>query len=112
MLARRLRSSDLTAKPISLNLGADLYTTIPVKIVKLFCKKLEALYSASLTFDRNKEEELFSSVMLPSIPTSLQDSMEAAVTSEEVASIVKTLKSHKRLGPHGFPAGFYKKFSE
>lgn len=71
MWARRLRSSDLTAKPIYLNLGADLYTTNPAKIVKLFGKKLEALYRASPTFDRIRAEELFSSVVLPSIPTSL-----------------------------------------
>lgn len=36
MVARRLRSMDLTTKPNNLQIGHDMYTTNPSKIVKVF----------------------------------------------------------------------------
>lgn len=68
MLARRLRSSDLSTKPITLKVGIEAYTTNLVKIVKTFRRHLETLYSAPGTFDKDKAESLFSTLTLPSMP--------------------------------------------
>lgn len=68
MLARRLRSSDLHTKPISLKVGLDQFTTNPAKIVKVFGGKLEELYRASGTFDKEKAEELLSPIVLLTLP--------------------------------------------
>lgn len=51
---------------------------------------------------------MFSTLTLPSMPPSLRDLLESAVTPDEVAAVIKCLKPYKK--PDGFSACFYKKF--
>lgn len=110
MLACRLCSSDLNTKPITLKWGRDSYTTKPSKILKMFSERLESIYSASAGFDKDRADALFSSIELPSMPPSLKESPEECNVGE-VAYAIKLVKIHKRPGPDGFSADFYKKFS-
>lgn len=108
-----LRSQDMTFKPITLKIGVlTVSTTNPVDIVWELRTQLERLYKGSPGFCTERADALFSGISFSYMSTELSDSMERAIEELEVTFTIKHLKANKKLGPDGFPASYYKKFSE
>lgn len=89
LLARWLRSTDLSVRPINLKIGEGLYTTNPSKVVNIFSVRLKSLYAAPSGFHADRADALFSSINLLTMPPELRERLEAPITLEEVAHAIK-----------------------
>lgn len=110
-LALRLRRPDRVRAPIRLRLSKDNVTSNPIKVLSEFRRRLSKLYEAGTAFPTRQAEKLFHNLPIPTLSTDSRESMESAITVEEVLAAIKTLKPHKRPGPDGLPSLYYKKFA-
>ncbi|XP_068098327.1 potassium-transporting ATPase alpha chain 2-like [Hyperolius riggenbachi] len=112
LLANRLRHSDPSYKPITLQTGQNLTTSNPQKIVEIFRQNLEKLYNSPDSASPEQLDSYLSSISLPNLPAGFKESIDKEITLEEVLLAIKQLKLNKQPGPDGFKAIYYKKFSE
>lgn len=77
-------------------------------ITTFFRQHLTELYSFAITFET--AGNLFTQLSLSTIPRPFLQTLDVLITNKEVIEATKTLKLHKRLGPEGFSASYYKCF--
>lgn len=82
----------------------------PLIMLKVFHKKLTELYKDPNTLDHSQLTSLLSSIHLPSLSSSHQDTLDKPITEFEI-QVIKSLKSHKRPGIDGLSATYYKRFA-
>lgn len=105
-LALTLRRAD-PQKLIRLQITENTFSSNPQKIVNEFHRK-QTYIKILIKFDQTHFTSPLSSIQLPSL--SLEQSLEKHITNYEVQTAIKALKPHKRPGPNGFSATFYKRF--
>lgn len=110
-LALTLRRTDHLRKPIQLQITKNTYSSNPLKIVNEFRRKLYNIYRDTYKFDQTHLTFLLSNIQLPSLSIEQHETLEKSITNFEAQSAIKTLKLHKRPGPDGFSATYYKRFS-
>lgn len=110
-LALTLRRADHIPKPIRLQITKNNFSSNPQKIINEFRRKLKDLYQNTQTFDSTKLDALLSSILLPTLSVTQQETLDKQITNMEVISAIKSLKLHKRPGPDGYSATFYKHFT-
>lgn len=113
LMARILRKIQHTQTSIRLKTSRHAYTSNPVKILEIFRSNLAKLYSSNIDFDfdKTKADDLFSGINLPTLERTQYDLLEKPITTLEVQNAIKSLKPHKRPGPDGFSATYFKQFS-
>lgn len=100
-LALALRKNNHTPKPMRLKLTKDNISN-PLKILHKFCRKLITLCKNTNSFDKSCLTTLLSSINLPSLSLSHQETMDKPITILEIQTAIKTLKPRKRPGTDGF----------
>ncbi|XP_077341251.1 IgGFc-binding protein-like [Lithobates pipiens] len=111
LLAMRLRRPDKNQIPIRLKIDKHTLTSNPVKILCEFRNRLEGLYKAKPSFTQQAADRLFRDLSLPTMTDSDRESLETPIRPEEILAAIQTLKPHKRPGPDGLSATYYKKFA-
>lgn len=82
---------------------------------KVFGTFYDKLYNCLNTdpnhlFSQDEFNSFFDPLKLPKLTASQITTLNAAITSEELAEVVKELPLHKSLGPDGLPYIYYKAF--
>lgn len=77
-------------------------------VFKVFYSKL---YTPENTASLSDMEAFFSTVNVPSLSPDLRQSLEGPITQEEIKAAISSMQSGKSPGPDGFPADFFKTFS-
>lgn len=110
-MARTLRAIHHPTTSMQLKTASNTYTSNPIKILEVFYSNLAKLYSPSQEFDLANADALFSRISIPALNQDQQDLLEHPITKMEVTMAIKALKPHKRPGPDGFSATYYKQFA-
>lgn len=83
-LALALQKTNYILKPIRLKLVKDIYTSNPLKILNEFKKNLTELYKEPKIFNQLHLTNLLSTVHLPSLSQTQQESLEKPITKIEI----------------------------
>lgn len=110
-LALELCKTAYNQKSIRLKLTKDIYTSSPLEILHEFRRKLSEIYRDSNKFDQSCLNTLLSSIHLPSLFLSHQESLDRPITDIEIQTAIKSLKPRKCPGIDGFSATCYKRFA-
>lgn len=94
-----LRKVDQTLKPVRLKLSRDTYSSNPLKMLHKFSHRLTNLYTILGTFNQTNAENLFSRIKLPTISAPKNENLNKPITTSEVITAIKILKTNKRPGP-------------
>lgn len=84
---------------------------LPNQIVSTFRRFYQTLYNLpTKPQSQNTIEEYSSSTGIPQLSEQIREDLEAAITLEELQEAIRTSKSIKALGPHGFTHKYYQIF--
>lgn len=112
MLANKLRVTGPRYRTLSLKTRFHRCTANLIKILDEFQFHLSKLYSRSGDYDVSDMNKFLTDSSLSSLTAEQRETLDLPITESEVRLAIKETKSHKRPGPDGFSALFYKRLPD
>ena len=86
-------------------------TTDPQEINSHFKDFFSLLYKSEQNNDPQSFDSFFNLINMPQISTTQKESLDKALTADELIKAISSMQSGKSPGPDGLPIEFFKKFS-
>lgn len=115
MLVHKLKPRPYLSIPDHLVQPDGTPTYCPQSMYKVFGEFYNKLYNCLSSdpmtqFTQEKFDSFISSLQLPQLSPDQRSSLNAPITAEELADVIKLLPSHKTPAPDGLPYSYYKAF--